>query len=213
MLRRKQSRPAHAEKSGTALPIESKPTLKGPESIRNSWNCPEEKVVQAISQNSYLALPTQSYMGTPDGSSQELFVAPSLCHSYLRPASTSIENVYNDTEADCWKKCPGDSEEGEMGPVASSGFDRPPILSALLRQMRNQANLPRFFWLDNYFPLSDPLWDGILTFEQSLQPVQIGDPSSYRPENQELAQPYTGPPGNDPVAYTGGGGTIWHALQ
>ena len=135
-------------------------------------------------------------------------MTPGLFYGHTRTASTSVESDYNNINDVCWQKTQGDIGGGGMKPPASSGVNHSPILAALLHQMRNQANLPPLFWLDNYFPMSDPLWGGILTFEQT----QVKEPYSFLPENQGLGQPYLGFPGDDPVEYTRGD-IFWHGLQ
>lgn len=101
----------------------------------------------------------------------------------------------------------GDIGGGSMEPPSSRGVNQPPMLAALSHQMQNEANLPPVFWLDNYFPMSDPLWGGILSFEQPPAEGQY----SPLPQNQVLGRPYLGSLGDDPAEYTISD-TIWHGL-
>lgn len=162
--------------------------MKESERIIRAWSCPKEKVNRERNQNGYLDIYTQPYTNTPNEGSQHTSMTPGLFYGHTRTASTSVESDYNNINDVCWQKTQGDIGGGGMKPPASSGVNHSPILAALLHQMRNQANLPPLFWLDNYFPMSDPLWGGILTFEQT----QVKEPYSFLPENQGLGQPYLG---------------------
>lgn len=182
--------------------------MKESESITRKWGHPEESGHQERNRNGYLDLSTQPYTNTLNEGSQQTSMTPRSFYGHTRPASTSIESDCNNVNEVCWQRTQGDIGGGSMKPPTSSGVNHPPILAALLHQMRNQAQLPPLFWLDNYFPMSDPLWDGILTLEQT----QVKEPCSFLPENQGLGQPYLGFPGDDPVEYTRGD-TFWHGLQ
>ncbi|KFY90137.1 hypothetical protein V500_05275 [Pseudogymnoascus sp. VKM F-4518 (FW-2643)] len=197
-----------SEKIGILPTSNSKPILTEPERITHGWSCPEEKVNRERNQNGYLDISAQPYTNTPNEGSQQTPMTPVLFYGHTRTASTSVESDCNNINDACWQKTQGDIGGGSMKPPASSGVNHSPILAALLHQMRNQANLPPLFWLDNYFPMSDPLWGGILTFEQT----QVKEPSSFLPENQGLGQPYLGFPGDDPAEYTRGD-IFWHGSQ
>lgn len=131
-------------------------------------------------------------MDTPNRGWPQIFSAAKSFYGHPRPTPISVEYGYNEANEDSWQRAPG------IESAVSFGIHHSLILAALLNQMRNQAHLPPLPWLDNYFPMCHPLWDGILTFEQ----IQGEDPSGFLQENQELEQLYLGPPANGPIKYS-----------
>ncbi|KFY52738.1 hypothetical protein V496_08229 [Pseudogymnoascus sp. VKM F-4515 (FW-2607)] len=209
LLLRRRQRPSATKLEKPRIPPTNYfgPTLNESESITRRRGCLEENDHRERNQNT-LDLSTQLCMDTLDGGLQQTSMAPRSFFNHIVPTINSIESDYNNINEVCWQKVQGDTGGGSMEQPASSGVSEPPMLAALLRQMKNQANLPPLLWLDNYFPMSDPLWGGILSFEQ---PPAEGHHSPL-PQNQVLGRPYLGSLGDDTAEYTRSD-TIWHGLQ
>ncbi|KFY41841.1 hypothetical protein V495_04771 [Pseudogymnoascus sp. VKM F-4514 (FW-929)] len=178
LLLRRRQRPSAPQSTKVGIPPRREPEpawnqWKGPANIAYGYECLDEKDNRERNQNNNSDFSIQPYMDTSNRSCPQIFSARKSFYGHPRTTPVSMKNGYNDVNEDNWQKAPG------IESSASSGVNHPTILAALLNQMRTQAPLPSLPWLDDYFPMSDPLWDGILTFEQT----QTEDPSRFVQEN------------------------------
>ncbi|KFY28864.1 hypothetical protein V493_02715 [Pseudogymnoascus sp. VKM F-4281 (FW-2241)] len=165
------------------------------ESHGRRWNSIKKEVFPRRSATSIKNRCNLSNLDILKDDSQQTSITTKSFYGHIGLASTSIEGGYNNINEVYWQNSQGGIGGFSTEPPTSPGVNHPPIFAALLHQMQNQENLPPHFWLDNYFLMTDPLWDGITMSERS----HAEELRSFVPQNQELGQPYLGFPEGDSV--------------